>query len=93
MWMCLHCQQENIQSASHVPAALVPDDPHQVVEDTLHDGGPVEISPARHQDLPLLCVPGDDAGWDVVPAAGLCVCLVQSEELQRIVLPVEDLNI
>ena len=56
----------------------------EVVEDALQHGGPVQVSLAGHQDLTLVCVAGDDSGWDQLTTAGVIVSLVQSQELERI---------
>ena len=57
----------------------------QVVEDALQHGGPVQVPLARHQDLTLVCVAGDDSGRDELTAAGVIVSLVEPQELERTV--------
>ena len=88
MFLCrvpLHHQQQNVQSSSEVLTTLVPDHPDQVVEDGLHDGGPMEVPLPRHKDLLCPAVSGDDQCWDLVSTAGVMVSLVKTKELERVI--------
>ena len=60
------------------------------VKDALQHGGPVQVSLARHQDLTLSRVAGDEAGRNEVSPTGVIVSLVEPQELQRIVQSIED---
>ena len=69
---------------SHSTATwLVPEDMEEVVKNALQDGGSVQVSHARHQDLTLVCIPRDDSGWDELATTGVVVSLVQPQELER----------
>ena len=63
----------------------VPEHMEEVVEDALQHGGPVQVPLARHQDLTLVGVAGDDSGRDELTAAGVIVSLVEPQELERTV--------
>ena len=83
----LHGQQENVKGSPEVLTILVSQNVEQVVENALEDGGPVQVPLARHEDLGLAGVPGDDPGRDQLPAAGVVVSFVEAEEVQRSVHP------